>query len=542
MRILTVTIGYNSLVKFLSLSISNFKGIREAYIDFKPGLYKVSGYDTIGEYSSNGTGKSSLTQALIVCLFNSDPMGANLVDLIRRGTSGYKLEVKLIGDDNQVYTVINHRSNTSIVYRIKGVTSTARETTKKLTDIIGMTYQTYLLTSIITQQTVTQLIDNLRNPSLFNDILQITQLKQIDTNIKNLLQQLSNQRIVAETDLIALHDSINTSKVALRFDRESLEESLELEQDMLNTLKAEQNPQRNILEDKIRILSDELVLLENQILTTAQNIEEGICSTCGTILADTQSFKVSLAEAIQTQEDYKASLENTQKELAAFNRLALEECKPHEEAITQLTKDLHIALVLDTHDSESEDDLLNKLQTVDREVTRLKALEGFFLGARKEISSGRVTKELMDEFFIIVTERVVQYSNIIKLNGVALKVITSKLGMEAIVSKDGEIIPINTLSNGERGRVALVLLVSILDAIKIASNTETNFLVFDEAVGAFDQNGHTELEHLFNYMKESLGMSIFTITHGNELDKINFDYELKVIKDTDGSIIELEEP
>jgi energy-coupling factor transporter ATP-binding protein EcfA2 len=101
-------------------------------------------------------------------------------------------------------------------------------------------------------------------------------------------------------------------------------------------------------------------------------------------------------------------------------------------------------------------------------------------------------------------------------------------------------IPIESLSNGEKTRLSLLILISMLDAMKSVTDAETNYLVIDEAVSSLDASGAAEMEKLFSYLK-SLGQSVFIITHGKELDQVHYTNSLTVTKENGVSGILVEE-
>ena len=163
----------------------------------------------------------------------------------------------------------------------------------------------------------------------------------------------------------------------------------------------------------------------------------------------------------------------------------------------------------------------------------MQELVAYLSEGRKEGKAGNIIKDVLDTFVLIVEARMIQYAALSNLSAFQVKLKPNSFGMRISINqivKGKEIeVPIETLSNGEKTRLSLLILVSMLDAMKVVSNCETNYLVLDEASSSFDKSGVQELSLLFNHLK-TLGQSCFIITHGSEMDSVPFDSELVMTK------------
>jgi DNA repair exonuclease SbcCD ATPase subunit len=173
-------------------------------------------------------------------------------------------------------------------------------------------------------------------------------------------------------------------------------------------------------------------------------------------------------------------------------------------------------------DTTSYTELSTRLNDVQQQIKIVSS-------ARKLTKSGIIVRDIMDRFFDLVQLKVSEYSTLINLDHFNIKIVNERLGMVIQVFQGAINIPIELLSNGEKTRLSLLVLMAMLDAMKCISDSETNIIVLDEASSSFDASGVDELSRLFSHMK-SLGQSIYLITHGSELDEVPYDYELKAIK------------
>ena len=74
---------------FKSLSLLNFKGIREQHVDFGENLTIISG--------KNAAGKTSIAEAIMYTLFGTD-------------TNGMQLDIKTFDEDHNIIKEIEHSS------------------------------------------------------------------------------------------------------------------------------------------------------------------------------------------------------------------------------------------------------------------------------------------------------------------------------------------------------------------------------------------------------------------------------------------------
>lgn len=527
------------MVRFNKIIIENFKSIGSATLEFNAGIYKIIGQNK-GAYSSNGAAKSSLTQALIVGLFRRDVNGATLDELTNRNSNAktFRIVIAFSHEDSE-YTVETTRTSMTIVKNGKILINGIQKSLAYILNIIGMGYETFVLTQYVTQQTVSHLTANLTQPTLFNDVLQIVQLKTIDNQLKLLAKTQESIRAENLKFKSQLETKLEHSHIEDRFDVDSLVEAKEFHEVQIQTLEVEKfrlSSEITPILDKERT---QLSKYKAQISTLEKSILEGICDTCGTKLDNTTVISKTIEKlepkVYALEESIEASLELLESKTLEIQQdieLILLE-------LQEIDSELSTAKLLTRFSADIVTNLEEDILEYKDKINAQSKIIEFINIARTGIRKGDIVKELLTNFFAIVQARLLKYSTLINTDGIDIRISTNKLGMQVTLFKDAKSIPISTLSNGEKTRISMLLLVSILDSIKIATNTETNFLVFDEASGAFDAKGHSELSALFSYLKDSLGTAIFTITHGSELDSIPYDYQITMLKENNESKLQI---
>lgn len=518
------------MVRFLSIRIQNYKSIGDITIRFNPGIYKVVG-ESQG-YSSNGAGKTSITQAIVLALFNRDFTTAKVDEISNRITGkGFTITLDLIKNDTP-YTIINDRENKKYTVYSKGekVVSGARDCTAFISSLLGMGYDTFCLTHFITSRTVNHITENLSNPTLFNDILQISQLKELDKRVQQYGQQVSFEVEKLEAELGHAITIESRRVMQTKYNLQSLNEEL-------SSLKSKRKQHLLVMASEaskhtpnISALADELLSIKTKIADLNSIIHSGVCPTCASLLvkkSDLEGFEQEKAFYIEKQKDLQDTLIERKSLWAEVERELKNTDLQFYEAIRECETNIVIAeeldIAMDTLSGRNIADIKN-------EVSPKQKMQSLLLFIRKAIKDGLIVKSLLSTFFEIVQIKMNNYSALINMNDTQVKITVNKLGMGIALTKNGEYIPVTTLSNGEKTRLSILLLVSMLDAMKEVSESETNYLVFDEASASFDASGVDELEQLFTYMK-GLGQSSFIITHGHEMDKVHFDYTLTVRKE-----------
>lgn len=514
------------MVIFQKIQIENYKSIGNVTILPQSGLYKVVGENLDSSYTSNGAAKSSSVQAVMLGLYNRDFTGAPLDSLSNRVTKKpFKITIDFVWDSRNV-TVINDRSANTMLLTIDGkkVAKGAKTVVPEVEKMLGMGWATFKLTHFITGATIMDLTQNLSEPQLFNDILHLVELKILEKKFANIFKDIESKRDSISHEVNSLEKTKELLSIKDNYHVEELESTRDLLQNKLAELDSKYH---DTIVSNLTELREEVRSLEQALESTRASLRSGVCSMCGSILLDKDTLRMLNSQL----ENMETSLTNSNAiytEAEVFNKkLAVS----YQEARDEINRSLHkveadilIAKELGQLPDISVDlsSKLSELEIADKEYY-------IATSARKQLKSGGIIKDIMDKFFALVQLKLNEYLCLINLEQFTITIGVAKLGMVINLYSDGDYVAIESLSNGEKTRLSILVLISMLDAMKCVSNSETNLLVFDEASSSFDASGVEELSKLFNYLK-NLGQAIFLITHGSELDEVPYDFELRATK------------
>jgi hypothetical protein len=521
------------MVRFKTISIENYKSIGKAQVEFSPGLYKVTGENLDSSYTSNGAAKSSTMQAIMLCLYNKDYSGAPLESLNNRVTSkSYKLAVTLDwynGTEVVEVQVVNIKHPGKMALYIDGVSKAqgARDVVTMVEKILGMGAQTFKLTHFITSATILELTQNLSQPQLFNDILHLAELQDLDKRLLVVQKDLSEEMGQLDKQVTVLSKVHKLQELRGLYNLSELTETLSASEALLDELEVRFSQSDLKSLETLRESEAGITRLQKDITDTKQSLRNGICSLCSTILLDKDNMELMNRQIVESQE----ALDQLQEVYQAAKAKYTDHQHRYQDAradlqqqITKIKSDMNMAhQIADIHgDTSNYKELQAQLEEIQGQLKIVSS-------ARKLTKSGIIVRDIMDRFFDLVQLKVSEYSTLINLDHFSIRIVNEKLGMVIQVFQNGNSIPIESLSNGEKTRLSLLVLMAMLDAMKCISDSETNIIVLDEASSSFDASGVDELSRLFSHMK-SLGQSIYLITHGSELDEVPYDYELKAIK------------
>ena len=153
-------------VQFRSVGIQNFMSIdkMDLVLDAEP-FTLVSG--------ANGSGKTSVLEAVTWALFGKTPRAVSADSVIRRGSKGCVVSLRLVVDDVQIEVVRSRKPNKVDVFREgDGITKsmTAKQAQDVIDDLLGSDYETF--TSLISLSAT--------GSDMFSSSTETNKRKQID--------------------------------------------------------------------------------------------------------------------------------------------------------------------------------------------------------------------------------------------------------------------------------------------------------------------------------------------------------------------------
>lgn len=540
------------MIIFKRIIIDTYKAVTNVTLEPLPGIIKVTGQNLDDAYESNGASKSTVLQALVFALYNRDYNGAPL-DSLRNRTTGREPKVSVYLMDtmtNQEYLVVNDKqtkSHTVTTISTGVATTSSKATLDKISEILGMSYNTFKLTHFITGNTISSITESLSQPVIFNDLLQVVEYQSLEKLIVSSINEVQSETAELEKKHHELTRNRKLAEAQDKYDSQYLVAALETQQGDLSLLESKHQVIYDALYPEIQTQQNYVVHTKKSLSDTQSSLSSGICKACGTSLVTADTISVLKAYERKLQEQLQESselLEMLKDKLSVATKAYQIQKAQLTESINSLNGDLKIARELLSISGESLVYDAQHIASLEAKISESRNVISYLQKARQEIKNGNVIKELLNAFFIEVQTKIQEYAAVLNLQAFSISLSADNLGMQIDITqtiKNKQVaVPVETLSNGEKTRLSLLILVAMLDAMKAVSNCETNYLVFDEASSSFDKSGVAELAMLFAHLKH-LGQSCYIITHGNEMKDVMFDYELVATKHNGTSSVSITE-
>lgn len=184
----------------------------------------------------------------------------------------------------------------------------------------------------------------------------------------------------------------------------------------------------------------------------------------------------------------------------------------------------------------SDEDLLNlklKYETAEKEVTEHTKNHNFNLLLRKILGEDGVRRFVLSKILPFFNTKINAY---LKIMGSELSLKFNTNLVEQIFTRTREQRTYGSFSAGEKKRIDISILLSLMDLAKLQNSVDTNILVLDEVLDtAMDHDG---VENFLNYLKDGFRMlypdkAVYIITHRNTISDDFYD-KMIVLQKKDG--------
>jgi DNA repair exonuclease SbcCD ATPase subunit len=476
-----------------------------------------------GQPTSNGSGKSAVTLALLQCMYNRNPK-VNMMESCSNTVTKkpYSIQLYFTANEND-YLITNDRSTMSIkVYNLTTdilMSSRIKESLIVIEDIIGMSYEEFITLSLITQDTISNIFSTDTNL-----VLRYFDLTMIDTYLARAKKQrqIINSSIkltkLRLTDITKMVGVVNVSDINKDLDR------LNNELVTLNAThpyvvsKDKLNENNNELKYKVQSLEVAVRSLEGNL--SISNL--GVCPTCNQDVSDidTSSLLIQLATSKSELELTKANMDGIESKLAELS-------KDYHSSVGKITDNIRLLeskLVTQQHISEVStsdiDELQLELVKLEKELQVVKSLINL-------MDSGKVTTAYLHSFMMSLN---VNISDITHEVGSTFNILASisKGRIQFTITDDDISKDIDMLSGGEHTIVALIVLLGVYRTLNEQLNVSLPLLVIDEALNRIDTLNIKVVSDLINLLK--VDKTVIVIQHHNELPSSAFDGSIEVNK------------
>lgn len=552
----------SSTLFFKELSLTNFLsfGNSPTIIDLSEiGTVAIEGHnlDVVG---SNGSGKSTIINALCYALFNKPFDNISLQRLINstNAAKSTRMEVSLsFTRDNIEYEIIRARGESYTINLFKdGVDITpgkgVTECDALIEQIIGVSYDLFTKTIIFSGSSVAFLQlpvaqQRTQIEELFNITLLSEKAKLLKDNIRTSEGDLKVQEAIYSQELLAIelhqkHIADAQARVTKWEQTRMLETSginktlstisnvdFELEQ-LLHDEKTSLAQEQSALKIKLTPAKkdyDALVKSVQALLVQQEHLVEAKCPYCLQQFADAPLKLSSLETAIETSGTQLIALEEQVQELEAQSKILAARVLEVSEAIQHPNlKELLAARENAAVLQAKLLDLLNAQNPHTEAVQRLE-LEGCSAANAELVDKLKKRLEHMAFLLKLLTSkdsflrrRII--SRTIPFLNTRINHYTSQLGLPHVVKFDADLsctvsefgrdLDFGNLSAGEKKRVNTGMALAFRDVLHHL-HAKSNLLIIDELDGALDSSGIDAIVRILKEKSRDEALGIYVISH-----------------------------
>ena len=538
------------MVNFTYLKVLNFASIGEFELYINKGITNILG--------NNGVGKTTVLMAFLQGLYNRNIKNEKdaITDTYNKYTNKpYYIEIhftKLAQGKEIKYKVINDRGKNKIDIFENDVLISKKGIKQQLTqieNIIGLDYNMFSSFYYLSVNTLSNIFDVSNNQNLVFKFFDIATLDNLLKWGRKEKKELVNRISVLNINIRTLNNQLENLKKIKPINEQELLTKKTLFLDSLNQLEeSEQKKELEQLKQQIILLESKQTNFNNKILTLKTEIihyqdlqsklEKGICPVCQqdtTTVSTLYLDKLKKAESgldvlIKQLNSLKSKIEELKNNLNEKNSLF--ELKKNE--IKKELNYVNTQLLLAKDNTTQYDNIKETIGNIEKEVNKLKTIVNdlqmsvIALDTIINILQSKVLlKQYLQAFLILLNTTT---ENLVKQLDFNLRIIVyevkGKLQFK-FLNNDVEV-SLHSLSSGEKTRVSIIVLFSILETLKSLSNTQFNLLALDEVLGVLDKDGVELLKQVLNLYKKDL--SIFLIQHHKEIEDSFFDSTIKLTK------------
>jgi DNA repair exonuclease SbcCD ATPase subunit len=579
-------------VNINNISVKNFLSIGQKWlkIDFRKGLFRVTG-ENLDTDSRNGVGKSSIfIDAIMFGLFGKPVRKISLADIPNTINNGRGCEVKISFSVGATEYTIHRGIKPSFLKLLKDGEEVEQDSAKKFTqkkidDIICSDFNTFSHLLIMSNSYSTPFLDldSTKKRGILEDILGVSIFGKMNDILKKDNVSLNSDYKIAgkeyeysNSSLVSLKDSIKEllgkSKSFKKNKKErinELTETITLVEEKIEKCKqavmegtdleetiSNNNEVLAKLKDEVLELSVNNQVLTKEIKSRKKILKElddkPICPVCNTE-TNTDHIKKHINELKETIKVDKLKIDENEKkdselekdideidsaltELDTKVRLA-EKNDVKLSGLNDKIQDLNDRLVKVEDEKNNFDELIDKddLKNKTNEVKRIKAN---LLELTKKRDYAEYIKKLLSDNGIknYIIKKILTFWN--KKVNFYLKELNSDFSilfdenLDAVIkSRNRDPLQYHSFSGGEKARIDVAILCSVLDLSKLQNSVDLNLMVIDELLdSALDAGGREDVLRLLRQKSLEEDASIYVISHATDLPTELFDKEITLYK------------
>jgi exonuclease SbcC len=486
-------------MKFKRVTIQNFLSYKQKQ------TLEFTGKGISLLLGKNGEGKSAIASAIYFALFGKSDRGKldNLVNFDIGKNCLVELEFE---KSNKSYKIIRglKPSKFEIYANNKKLEDgLVKERQARLNEILGFNETIFYQLIYLGTNTKNFLdLNKKERENFINVILDIDEINLLIENAKNYLKHLKTQKEILESkinyisfDIEKIKDEHNAKKEEVLKEIEEINKKLSKKDKVI----------QKINQIDLSSLQNEINQKEQLLYHLKQKVKSysyTICPKCGHKIEPFDFDEVQNKIKIIEQEliSLKTDLQQKQQEKNKFqNALSkLEQLEIKKQYLLEKIKDIDIS------DKEIE---LKKLQN------EFNSVEKEFIETKDLI---KILEEIKEKYF----------GNIIPLFNKFINHYLEELNLNIKFQFKNNFdinispVPFESLSNGQKMRITIAILFTLLKIIELKSGTQFNILFLDEFInGSLDINGVEDTLNALKYFANK--KEIILITHNNDIKQMD---------------------
>lgn len=534
-------------ITFNNITIKYYKSITSASLDYVNGVWLIKGTNN-DAFGSNGAGKSTLLEALQQCLYNRTQNGNTLDTTINRKTGkAYEITVTLSTSEGDTFRIHNSRSAMKItICKLEGDTYVdvgTRSMQAALTyiqNIIGLDFNAFVALTHVTHSTVVNMLDNFTGSNLLKVLLDFGLIQKYEKALKDTLSGIKKELETMQLREIEIDKSISLIDSFRPADITPLYKRLVSITAELDNTTTEYNSKRSSIVQRRESVKE----TQNKykiLLQDAKNLlDTKVCSTCGTDLTSTlgideQAIKLKTIQYMSHLSSINTEMETIEADLDDLNRTLGE----NQTRLAQTVSALKSKIENQEYNAKMFDKSMESIKELHEELIRIRNAKPEVLkhidiitSALSLIKQGKLHEGMLSEFCRLNNVYLRELMPYVGIDYLTVSTKHNKNSFNFVLNdlRYATQIEFTELSGGELTRVRLVVLLSMLKTVQVMTNTSINILVFDEALDTLDASAAENLASLFRYLTVTENKFIAMVSHGQQLNSIDFTGQINVVK------------
>ena len=559
------------MIQIKTLTINNFLSHIDSYIDFDQhqGLTLILGKNADGRYDSNGSGKSTILEAIIYALTGYTLRGVSADEVVNRQVgSGTVIELEFYNNDIS-YRIIRYRKHPEYQNKLRFFRDeeeltkrTTKDTQELIDQVIGIPRKILESTVFMGEglsSRFTMLSDTEKKALIESTLSLDYNLEQLKLKARAELKQAEQEQARHQGLIEATQHNLDlltgTSKI-------SSEELAQLEHELgIATMTIDQL-QKAISSNSLMIetLRDSILRrdqlsrdlqrqekLSSQARAQADNLKSQpnpICTLCHQEIKDQVALDHALGHLQSQIDELDANIRGLQDSInhipdPEVMKQRLQELKQKNDSWLNQVKTFqnrHNELMASISAGKENLELQAKLDelhtSLEDNEQALKALEKDYNDYQyiyDMFSPKGLINYILSNSISYINQQLRQYTYILIDKEYEIKLLDNKINLIDNLGSTYE-----SLSNGEKRRLDLSIQFALHDYVYQYCQAKIDVLFIDEVLDTLDGTGVDNIFEVLKLKQEACQLKgIYIITHNNDL-KDKFDNYILVEKDLEG--------